>query len=308
MRLLTFTESGRTRAGFEVDGTVIDLAGAIATLPNAPAAVGDSVLGLLEGGEASLTAAKAAASWAAAELSAGRQPAGKNGTTIAYPFANVKLNAPIPRPGKIICLGLNYADHVAEGGGTPPPAPMFFAKFPNAIVGSGDNVILPKVSSKMDYEAEFAFVIGKKAKHVAIEDAMDYVAGYLNLDDISARDLQSETSQFFRGKGGDTWAPCGPYLVTKDDVPDPHALSIKCFVNDELMQNSNTSYLIFKIPFLIHQLTQTVTLDPGDLITTGTPGGVGSARKPPYRLKAGDVVRVEVEGLGVLQNTCVDEE
>jgi acylpyruvate hydrolase len=307
MRLLTFTVSGRTRAGFEVDGSIIDLAGAIAATAGLPAVAADSIVSLLEGGESAIAAAKAAVDWAGSELAAGRKPAGKNGAVIAFARGDVRLNAPIPRPGKIICLGLNYADHAAESGTNLPSAPMFFAKFANAIVGTGDNIILPKVSTQMDYEAEFAFVIGKKAKHVALEDAMSYVAGYMNLDDVSARDLQSETTQFYRGKGGDTWAPCGPYLVTKDEVSDPHALSIKCFVNGELMQNSNTRYLIFNVPFLIHQLTKTVTLDPGDLISTGTPSGVGNARKPPYRLKAGDVVRVEVEGLGVLENTCVDE-
>jgi acylpyruvate hydrolase len=308
MRLLTFTESGRSRAGFEVDGTIVDLAGAIAASSGSAGIDSSSVLAVLEGGDLAMTAARNAATWARAELANGRTPSGKNGATIAFSRAEVKLNAPIPRPGKIICLGLNYADHAAEGGSQLPAAPMFFAKFANAIVGTDDTIVLPRASSQMDYEAEFAFVIGKKAKHVALTDALDYVAGYMNLDDVSARDLQSETTQFYRGKGGDTWAPCGPYLVTKDEVADPHALSIKCFVNGELMQNSNTKYLIFNVPFLIHQLTQTVTLDPGDLITTGTPSGVGAARKPPYRLKAGDVVRVEVQGLGVLENTCVDED
>src|SRR5579859_5429629 len=306
MRLLTFTEGGRTRAGFEIDGTVVDLAGAMSATASDSADFGDSILAVLEGGEPALAAAKSAAAWATAEVAAGRKPSGKHGATIAFPRQDVRLNAPIPRPGKIICLGLNYADHAAEGGSALPAAPMFFAKFANTIIGTGDNIILPKVSTQMDYEAEFAFVIGKKAKHVALEDAMNYVAGYMNLDDVSARDLQSETTQFYRGKGGDTWAPCGPYLVTRDEVADPHALSIKCFVNGELMQNSNTRYLIFNVPYLIHQLTKTVTLDPGDLISTGTPSGVGAARKPPYRLKVGDVVRVEVEGLGVLENTCVD--
>ena len=224
MRLLTFTESGRTRAGFELNGLVVDLADAIVSSEPTPTVVtappAASIIGLLEEGEAGLTAARRAAEWAAAELQAGRKLVGANGKKIAFSIKDVKLNAPIPRPGKIICLGLNYADHAAEGGSKPPSVPMFFAKFPNTIIGSGDNVILPRESSQMDYEAEFAFVIGKKAKHVSLANAMEYVAGYLNLDDISARDLQSETTQFFRGKGGDTFAPCGPCLLYTSDAAD----------------------------------------------------------------------------------------
>jgi acylpyruvate hydrolase len=185
---------------------------------------------------------------------------------------------------------------------------MFFAKFANALIGSGRPIVLPKESNEMDYEAELAVVIGKKAKHVGVDQALDYVAGYMNLNDISARDLQRETSQFYRGKGGDTWAPCGPYLVTKDEIPNPGELRIRSILNGEVMQDSNTRMLIFNVPYLIYQLAKTVTLEPGDIISTGTPSGVGEHRNPPAFLKPGDVIKVEVQGLGTLENPCVGED
>ena len=157
------------------------------------------------------------------------------------------------------------------------------------------------------YEAEFAFVIGKVAKHVAEQDAMNYVAGYMMLDDVSARDLQNETSQWFRGKSPDTFAPTGPYLVTRDEVPDPHALDVRLWLNDQLMQSSNTRNLIFNVPFLVYHISKTLTLEPGDIIATGTPSGVGVARDPQVFLKAGDVVRIEIGNLGILENPVVAE-
>jgi acylpyruvate hydrolase len=311
MRLLTFSHNGYSRAGFEVAGQIVDLAaasravaaqrgGQFRTLP-------DSLLFLLQGGDEALAWAREIQHVIADELQDGRATGGPSGERLHFQRSEVRLQAPIQWPGKIICLGLNYAEHAREGGGEPPKVPMFFAKYANTLVGSGEPIVLPKESNQMDYEAELAFVIGKKAKHVGIDEALDYVAGYMNLNDISARDLQRETSQFFRGKGGDTWAPCGPYLVTKDEVPNPGALGIRSILNGQVMQDSNTRELIFGIPFLVHQLTKTVTLEPGDIISTGTPSGVGQSRKPPVFLKPGDVIKVEVEGLGTLENPCVGE-
>lgn len=311
MHLLTFSESGRTRAGLEVDGQIIDLAAASAAVPadqrGGSAALPGDVRALLEAGEDALRAARRVQDWATTALRSGQKPTGPAGERLVFARAGVTIHAPIPRPGKIICLGLNYADHAAEGGAELPKAPMLFAKFANAVIGTGHPIMLPKATQKLDYEAEFAVVIGRRAKLVSQEDALSYVAGYMNLDDVSARDLQNETQQFFRGKSGDTFAPCGPYLVTKDEVPDPHALDIRSYVNGELRQNSNTRHLIFNVPFLVHHISKTITLEPGDVISTGTPSGVGAHREPPSFLKSGDVVRIEVQGLGVLENTVKAE-
>ena len=307
MRLLTFTATGRTAAGLEVNGFVVDLARAASALPTTRTSLPGDLREILEMGDEALQTARRIQEWVASALTAGQRPTGSDGQTIVYEVGQVKINAPIPRPGKIICLGLNYADHAAESGSELPKSPLLFAKFANTIIGTGDPIILPRASEKVDYEAELAFVIGRRAKHVPLDRAMEYVAGYMNLNDVSARDLQQETSQFFKGKSPDTFAPCGPYLVTRDEVPDPHGLDIRCYVNGELMQNSNTRQLIFNIPFLVHHISRTITLEPGDIISTGTPSGVGMARKPPRFLKPGDVVRVEVAGLGVLENPVIAE-
>jgi 2-keto-4-pentenoate hydratase/2-oxohepta-3-ene-1,7-dioic acid hydratase in catechol pathway len=307
MRLLTFTATGRTAAGLEVNGFVVDLARAASALPTARASLPGDLREILEIGDEALQTARRIQEWVASALTAGQRPTGPDGQAVVYEVGQVKINAPIPRPGKIICLGLNYADHAAESGSELPKSPLLFAKFANTIIGTGDPIILPRASKKVDYEAELAFVIGRRAKHVPLDRAMDYVAGYMNLNDVSARDLQQETSQFFKGKSPDTFAPCGPYLVTRDEIPDPHGLDIRCYVNGELMQNSNTRQLIFNIPFLVHHISRTITLEPGDIISTGTPSGVGMARKPPRFLKPGDVVRVEVAGLGVLENPVIAE-
>jgi 2-keto-4-pentenoate hydratase/2-oxohepta-3-ene-1,7-dioic acid hydratase in catechol pathway len=218
------------------------------------------------------------------------------------PAEKVKLLPPVDKPEKIICIGQNYIDHCREQGVKPPEKPIIFAKFWNALNGPYDPVLIPSVSDKIDYEAELAFVIGKKAKGVSREKAMNYVAGYMVMNDITARDIQKSDGQWIRGKTSDTFAPCGPWLTTRDEVKDPHVLPISLKVNGKIMQNSNTSNLIFNIPYLIWFITQNITLQPGDIISTGTPPGVGFTRIPPVFLKPGDVVEAEVGGLGALCN------
>lgn len=221
-------------------------------------------------------------------------------------LSEVLLSAPVPYPGKIVAVGLNYSDHAMESGAKESPkSPLIFAKFPNSICGPGDAIVLPAGDAKVDYEAELGVVIGKRGKAIAAQNAYEYVAGYLPLNDVSARAWQFADKQWVRGKSCDTFCPIGPYLVTRDEIPDPHCLAIRTRVNGTTLQDSNTSKMIFRIPQLIEFISESITLEPGDLIATGTPEGVGAFREPPIYLKAGDVVEVEVEGLGVLQNLVV---
>ncbi|HVN03716.1 MAG TPA: fumarylacetoacetate hydrolase family protein [Bryobacteraceae bacterium] len=222
--------------------------------------------------------------------------------------ADVALRAPVMRPAKIICVGLNYREHARETKMEIPEVPTIFAKFPNVAIGCGEPIVLPKNSSKPDYEAEMAFVIGKHGRHVPAENWQEYVFGYTNFNDVSARDFQMRTSQWMIGKTFDTFAPMGPAIVTADEVPDPHALEISTIINGEVLQHSNTNDLIFKIPELIAYLSSVFTLEPGDIVATGTPSGVGFARKPPRWLKPGDEVVIRVEGLGDLRNPVLAEE
>lgn len=226
---------------------------------------------------------------------------------IGHPSDGVQLHAPIPNPSKIVCIGLNYRDHAIEGGKAIPTEPVVFAKFPNTLIGPGMPIRLPSISQKVDYEAELVVVIGQRAKDIDAADAMQYVAGYTIGHDVSARDWQfrGEERQWTIGKTFDTFAPMGPHLVTADEVPDPGNLSIQLRLNGQVMQNSNTREFIFPVPVLIAHLSKIMTLEPGDLIFTGTPPGVGAARKPPVWLKDGDEVEIEIEGLGVLKNPVV---
>lgn len=223
-------------------------------------------------------------------------------------LADVRLRAPIMRPGKIICVGLNYRDHAEESKMTIPDVPTIFAKFPTAVIGPGEPIVLPKASSKPDYEAEFAFVIGKRGRHIPEAQWRDYVFGYTIVNDVSARDFQMATTQWMIGKTFDTFAPMGPAIVTADEIADPHALNIGLKLSGELMQSSNTRHLIFDVPRLVAYLSSVFTLEPGDIVSTGTPGGVGFARKPPRWLKTGDAVAIRVDGLGELVNPVVAEE
>ncbi|MCB1023914.1 MAG: fumarylacetoacetate hydrolase family protein [Acidobacteria bacterium] len=215
---------------------------------------------------------------------------------------NVKLCSPVPVPKKIICIGLNYRNHAIESGMEIPKSPIIFSKFSTCVVGSNEAILLPGGSTQVDYEAELAFVIGRKASRVRSEDAMDYVLGYTNLNDVSARDFQFADGQWQRGKSCDTFAPMGEYIATADEIKDPHDLRIQFRLNGETLQDSTTAELIFKIPELIEFLSRSITLEPGDVIATGTPPGVGFARKPPIYLKDGDIAEVEIEGLGILRN------
>jgi acylpyruvate hydrolase len=286
MHLVMFVRDGAPRLGALRDGgqSIVDLGRADPQLP------GD-IVGLLEGGPAALDRARRALGSAGPEATIDRQ--------------EVRLAAPIARPGKIICIGLNYRDHAAESNAPLPEYPVVFAKYANTVIGPGDAIVLPRVTEEVDYEGELGVVIGRRARDVAEADALDYVGGYLPFNDVSARDYQMRTSQWTIGKTFDTFAPLGPALVTADEVPDPHTLDLRVTIGDELLQNSNTRHLIFTIPHLIAYLSSVMTLEPGDVIASGTPAGVGAARTPKRWLRAGETVRVEIQGLGVLENPVV---
>ncbi len=288
MKLVTYVKDGEYMPGAIVkrDGreVIVDLLAADASLPA-------SIRALLEAGPPALQKAEAAAEEATGYLE----------------LSAIKLAAPIPNPDKILCIGLNYADHAAESGQPLPDYPIVFSKYSNTVIGSGDAIVLPKVTDQVDYEAELGFVIGKRARHVSEADALEYVAGYLNVNDVSARDYQTRTSQWTMGKSFDTFAPMGPALVTADELPDPHNLAIRLWIGADTLQDSSTSQLIFSVPQLLADISQVMTLQPGDIVSTGTPPGVGAARRPPRWLKPGETVNMEIEGLGVLSNPVVAE-
>jgi 2-keto-4-pentenoate hydratase/2-oxohepta-3-ene-1,7-dioic acid hydratase in catechol pathway len=221
--------------------------------------------------------------------------------------SGMKLHAPIPRPPKIICIGLNYRDHAEESKMAIPEVPTVFSKYTTAVTGHMHPIVLPRNSAKTDYEAELAVVIGKGGRHIRESQWRDHVFGYTILNDVSARDFQMATSQWMMGKTFDTFAPMGPAIVTTDEIEDPHNLNISLTLNGQVMQNSNTRNLIFDVPKLIAHLSSVFTLEPGDVISTGTPAGVGFVRKPPVYLQPGDEVVVQVQGLGQLMNPVVAE-
>jgi 2-keto-4-pentenoate hydratase/2-oxohepta-3-ene-1,7-dioic acid hydratase in catechol pathway len=217
------------------------------------------------------------------------------------PLAGVELLPPL-RPGKIIGIGLNYRDHAAETGAALPTRPLLFAKLPTSVTGAAADIVVPGYTDELDYEGELAVVIGRRVRDAAEEEALEAVLGYAVMDDVSARDRQREEPQWIRAKGGDTMAPFGPWITTRDEIPDPQDLRIRTWVNDELRQDGHTADMVFGVAALIAFCSASFTLEPGDVITTGTPAGVGVARRPQAFLRPGDRVRVEIEGLGTLDN------
>jgi len=238
-----------------------------------------------------------------ADVLAGQPPA----PGPVFDLAAVRLLAPVERPGKIVSIGQNYWDHVREQGKPPPERPIIFAKYPTSIIGPGDTIAWsPALTQKVDFEAELAVVIGKTARRVSEADALDYVFGYTAANDVTARDLQYGDGQWVRGKSLDTFCPLGPALVTADAIPDPQQLAIRCTVNGVTLQDSSTAEMIFNVAHLVSYASQAFTLEPGDLILTGTPNGVGHFRTPPVYLQPGDRVVVEVERIGRLENVCAE--
>jgi 2-keto-4-pentenoate hydratase/2-oxohepta-3-ene-1,7-dioic acid hydratase in catechol pathway len=284
MKLATFSHAGTTRTGAVVGDQVVDFAVAAPELPREMSPL------LALGAQGRERAAKA--------IESGR-------ARIA--LGAVKLEAPVLRPGKFLAVGLNYSDHVAEAGLETPKLPVIFNKQSTCVTGPYDAIERPRVSSALDYEGELGFVIGRRCRHVTRERAPEVIAGYLIVDDVSVRDWQLRTPTWTMGKSFDTHGPIGPWLTTADEVGDPHALAIRTWVNGELRQQSNTRHLIFDCFQLVEHLSAAFTLEPGDVVTTGTPGGVGIAMKPPRMLVAGDVVRVEIERLGHIENRVVEE-
>jgi 2-keto-4-pentenoate hydratase/2-oxohepta-3-ene-1,7-dioic acid hydratase in catechol pathway len=221
----------------------------------------------------------------------------------ALPLASLAVGPPVPRPGKIVCVGRNYVEHAHERGFEAPPEPILFAKWANSVAGSGATVLVPRETVQPDWEAELGAVIGSHCSHVPVDHALSHVAGYTCLNDLSARDLQNRVSQWTRGKAIDGFLPMGPWLVTADEVGDPQSLAIRCRLNGETVQDASTSLMIWSVAELVAFVSRTITLEPGDVIATGTPAGIGAARTPPLFLRDGDLVEVEIERIGVLRTT-----
>lgn len=305
VKLVTFTQESTTRIGAVENGKVVDLNHAFQSLLKsegklrykqiAEAYVPADMNGFLEGGEESMDFARKAIDFALNYEQV-------NGHKLVYAKDDVKIEAPVPKPGKIICVGHNYREHILEMGREIPKYPVVFAKFSNTVIGPEDDIPYYPISDQLDYEAEFAFVVGKRARNVSQADALQYVAGYTIVNDVSYRDLQRRTLQWLQGKTVDGSAPMGPWLVTTDELTDPSGLEVVLTVNGEERQRSNTKNLVFTVPYLVEFLSGLMTLEPGDVILTGTPGGVGVARNPQAFLKDGDVVRIEIDGIGTLEN------
>jgi 2-keto-4-pentenoate hydratase/2-oxohepta-3-ene-1,7-dioic acid hydratase in catechol pathway len=284
MRLLTFTLDGASRFGIELAEGILDVHAANSRLPvSLPAYLeaADRLRPLLE----ALAAAPPAQH--------------------VHPVSAVRYLPPIGAPQKIVCIGLNYRDHAAEVNLPLPTAVIAFAKYANSLIGHGAAIEIPRESKKVDYEAELAFVIGRRGRHIPAEHAYEHIAGYTILNDVSVRDYQMRTSQWMLGKVFDTHAPCGPVIVTSDEIPDPQTLTIRTSIDGQVLQDSNTAQLVFDVPRLVAELSSIMTLEPGDIVATGTPAGVGTSRTPKRWMRPGERVRIEIEKIGVLENPVV---
>ncbi len=288
MRIVTFEREGATAVGVAAEGGVVDLAAVMDAPPS-------SVKALLAAGPGSLREAARAAEAAPESL--------------RTPLEDLSLLPPVPEPGKVLGLGLNYAEHAAESGHEPPAHPAIFIRSRTTLVGHGQPIVRPRLSPQLDYEGELAIVIGQPAHHVPEERALDHVAGYACFDDASVRDVQYWTGQWTLGKNFDSTGGFGPALVTADELPPGAAgLRITTRVDGETLQDGNTADMLFTVPRIVSLLSEVCTLEPGDVIITGTPSGVGKARTPPRWLVPGEVVEVEIQGIGALRNPVVDEE
>ncbi len=300
MKLVSYRSQGETRLGAVHAGKIIDLAGAAQRFAaganrNIPPAIYGSMADLLCSDRGTLELANEIVAWAQ-----------ENAPDTVLDLETAEIDIPLSNPGKIICVGLNYADHCRETNTPIPESPVLFTKFTSSLLPHGGKITwLPEMTQKVDYEAELALIISKKATNVTEEEAMAYVGGYTIVNDVSARDVQFSDGQWIRGKSFDTFCPVGPFVVTADALPDPHALDIQCRVNGVTLQDSNTGEMIFKIPYLISYISRSSTLMPGDIISTGTPHGVGIGHSPQVLLKPGDTVEVEVEEIGILINTVI---
>jgi acylpyruvate hydrolase len=290
MRLVTFAQHGVTHIGLQTERHggqyILDLNAAQPALPH-------DMQGFLDAGDMALEAARHAL-------------AGKHEKYL-IPAGDVTLLAPLPRPGKLVCLGHNYYDHMEGGRTDPPEFPTLFCKTTNTVIGPGQSIVVPKITAQVDYEAELAVVIGKRCHHVSQAQALEYVAGYTIFNDVSSRDFQKRTSQWMIGKSFDTFGPMGPWLVTADEIADPGQLEMSLTLNGLELQRTNTRHMIFSVPFIIAYLSEVMTLEAGDLISTGTPAKTPLAKTIPPFMKAGDRVAITIEKLGELANPVVAE-
>ncbi|MEC4749110.1 fumarylacetoacetate hydrolase family protein [Methylomicrobium sp. Wu6] len=283
MKLVTFTHHQATRVGAVVEDFVVD------SLGNAD--IPARMIDFLDTGTKALTAMQA-------QIDSGKH---------RIPFTEVSLEAPVPRPGKYLAISLNYADHIAETGKDRPEYPSFFTKQSTCVIGTGAAIHRPKVSDKLDYEGELAFIIGRRCRHVPVEKAHEVIAGYTIANDVSVRDWQARSPTMMIGKSFDTTGPLGPWIVTSDEIGDPHNLNLLTWVDDELRQHANTSQMLFNCYEMVAYLSAAMTLEAGDVISTGTPAGVGVKMQPRGYLKPGQTVRIEIEGIGTLANSVIME-
>jgi len=304
MKLYTFETGTERRLGAACNGQMIDLAAAYSTMASvrglkAPL-LPSEMLAFLRLGEPAAQAAREAVAFMA------KRPAVPVGQKVSYSFDEIKLLAPVPRPGKILCSGINYRGHMEENPGAKMPAePFFFSKLPSAVIGPNEPIIHPPQTAQLDYEVEFAVVIGCRMKATPENEVMACVAGYTILHDVSARDVQFKDNQITLGKNFDTFCPLGPCVVTTDEMPNPGNVRLRSLLNGKVMQDGSTADWVFPLPVLLNRLSRVMTLEPGDVVSTGTPAGVGVFRKPPLFLKPGDVVRLEIDGIGALENPVV---
>lgn len=304
MKLVTFSKNGALQIGIVFqDDKIIDLVSAYNFYKSEKRdlvfQIPSDMIGLLNTGEAGLEATRKIYE----SIKKRYKSESEKLAEIVYDMGSVKLKAPILNPKKIICLGLNYYDHAEEAGLKPPDRPILFSKPATALVGHEEPVIYPKISNRVDYEVELAVVMGRRGREIPESKAYDYVAGYMVFNDVSARDIQFSDGQWFRGKSFDTFAPIGPYLTLREQVSDPQNLKMWMKINGEIMQDSSTKNMIFKIPYIISFISDVMTLEPGDIIATGTPSGVGVYKKPePRLLKVGDIMEAYLDELGVLRN------